>query len=172
MQCLKKYSAETFEHSLAVSGLSGKLGMKLGYESENIICLKAAGLLHDIGKLTIPLSVLHKKGTLMRKEKEVMQTHADAGYRLLLPYINDVRILLAVRQHHERLDGTGYPDNISSGITDFAKIVMLADVYDGMTRSRIYRSEEISVANAKRIMEEDRAGYEMNYLQVFLQKVI
>ena len=172
LECLKKYSIETYEHSLAVTHLSGDLGESLNYERKDVIRLKISGLLHDIGKITIPLSILHKKGVLLHKEKECMQTHADAGYRLLLPCINDVRVLLGVRQHHERLNGTGYPDKLSTGITEFAKIVMLADVYDGMTRKRVYRSEKISVANAKRIMEKEQSGYETSYLQMFLQNVV
>lgn len=172
LEGLKRYSAETFEHSLAVAGLSGRLAEIIGLGKEDLVRLEVAGLFHDIGKLTIPLSVLHKKGTLTRKEKEIIQTHADAGYCLILPYINDVKVLLAVKQHHERLDGSGYPDNISGGITEFAKIVMLADVYDGMTRNRVYRSEKISAACAKRMMEKDHAGYEKEYLKIFLQNVV
>lgn len=169
---MKRYSAETFEHSVAVAALSGKMGERLGYAEEDIVRLKVAGLLHDIGKLTIPLELLHKKGELTKKEREVMQTHVISGYSLLLPFISDVSILLAVRQHHERLDGTGYPDGISDGITEFAKVVMLADVYDGMTRQRTYRSKSISDSCAKRIMEKEKAGYDSRYLSVFLQSIV
>lgn len=172
LKCMKKYSLETFEHSVAVAELSGQMGQRLGYTEDDIVRLRAAGLLHDMGKLTIPLTLLCKKGELTKKEREQIQTHVLAGYTLLLPCISDVNILLAVRQHHERLDGTGYPDGISKGITDFAKIVMLADVYDGMTRQRTYRSESISEVLAKKIMEKDKAGYEGEYLRIFLKNIV
>lgn len=172
LEVLRKYSPESFGHSVAVAGLAGRLAEKLGLDKKNIVRIEVAGLFHDIGKLTIPLSILHKKGPLTRAEKELMQTHPDAGYKLLLPYINDVNVLLAVKQHHERMDGSGYPDNISRSIIEFAKIVMLADVYDGMTRKRVYRSEKISEACAKRMMEKDWPRYEGEYLQIFLQEVV
>lgn len=172
LESMKRYSMETFEHSLAVADLSGCLAERMGLDSEDVIRLKMAGLYHDVGKLTIPLNVLHKEGILINGEWELMKKHADAGYRMLLPYVNDVKILLAVKQHHERLDGSGYPDSLSGGITEYAKIVMLADVYDGLTGNRAYRSKKISSRSAKRMMEKDRAGYEREYLQIFLDKVV
>ena len=171
LERMKEYSPETFEHSYAVSKLAGRLGAVLGYCPEDIIRLNIAGMLHDIGKTVIPEEILHKKGTLTEKEWSVMKQHPDRGYKMLLPYIRDVDILLAVRQHHERLDGSGYPDGIGSGITEFARIIMIADVFDGMTRKRAYRAEGISEEKAKRIMCSEEYLYDKRCLQAFLNVV-
>ena len=165
---LKEYSPETFEHSYAVSKLAGRLGAELGYRPEDIIRLNIAGMLHDIGKIAIPEEILHKKGTLTESEWSVMKQHSDKGYRMLLPYVRDADILLAVRQHHERVDGSGYPDGIRQGITEFAKIIMIADVFDGMTRKRAYRTEGFSEEKAKQIMCSEDCLYDKRCLQAFL----
>ena len=169
---LKEYSAETFEHSVAVSELSGRLGVELGYGLKDIARLNMAGMLHDIGKLSVPLQILHKQGELNEEEWHEMQKHPEAGYKMILPYVNDVAVLLAVRQHHEHLDGSGYPDGISGGITEFTKIITLADVYDGLTRKRSYRLSEISAASAKQIMFQEQARYDKEYLTLFFEYVV
>lgn len=171
LERVKEYSPETFEHSYTVSQLAGRMGAVLGYRPEDIIRLNIAGMLHDIGKVATPDDILHKKGPLTEQEWSVMRQHPDKGYRMLLPYIKDADILLAVRQHHERMDGSGYPDGISSGITEFARIIMIADVFDGMTRERAYRRESISEEKAKQIMCSEECLYDKRCLQVFLSVV-
>lgn len=172
MKRLKEYSPETYEHSAAVSELAGRFGAVLGYPEADIVRLNLAGMLHDVGKLSVPLSVLHKRGCLDAAEWDLMKMHPEAGYKMILPYVNDVAVLLAVRQHHEHMDGSGYPDGISSGITEFAKIIVLADVYDGLTRKRSYRLDEISEVSARKIMLDEQRRYDKAYLDLFFTVVI
>ena len=172
MKKLKEHSRETYEHSIAVSKLAGSLGAVLGYSPEDIIRLNIAGMLHDIGKLAVPATLLHKKGALDEQEWELMKRHPEAGYKMLLPYVNDVSVLLAVRQHHERTDGSGYPDGLSGEITEFAKIITLADVFDGLTRKRSYRKKEISAADARKIMFMEKGRYDREFLELFFNVII
>ena len=169
---MKEYSPETYEHSIAVSNLAGRIGEVFGFHKEDIEKLRLAGALHDIGKLMIPLEILHKKGQLSAEEWSVMQMHVDAGYKMLLPFVMDADVLLAIRQHHERQDGSGYPDKISHGITRFAKIIMLVDVFDGMTRNRTYRTCNISIEEARRLMLEQKQRFDATYLHPFFNEVI
>lgn len=170
---MKRYSPETFDHSFSVARMAGKLGAVLGYSPEDVCRLNLAGVLHDVGKLSIPLEILHKRGKLDETEWSIMQMHPEIGRKLLCPYISDDTLLLAVGQHHERLDGGGYPTGLAGGeISEFSKIVMLADVYDGLTRKRAYRTKMIDRADAKAIMYADKARYDQTYLQAFLDDVV
>lgn len=169
---LKLHSKETFYHSFAVAKLAGRFGTSLGYEPKDVIRLNIAGLLHDIGKLNIPIDILHKEESLTEEEWNIMKQHVMIGYKMLQFWISDMDILLAMKQHHERYDGTGYPNRLKEGISDFAYIIMLADVFDGLTRKRSYRTDTIAISNAKEIMLADQGHYDRYYLDIFLNEVV
>ena len=131
----------TFEHSVNVAILSGVLGKWMGIRGQELRDLIFAGLMHDIGKSQIPAEVLNKPGKLLPQELEVMRMHTSKGYYLLreVPQVPTV-VMWAVLQHHERMDGSGYPLKLKGdGIHKFARIISVADTYDAMTSDRVYR---------------------------------
>jgi putative nucleotidyltransferase with HDIG domain len=138
---LKDFDNYTFTHSVNVSVLAISLGKRLGLSEHDLNALGLAGLLHDIGKMQIPEQILNKPGKLTEAEFNVMKQHAYRGY----VYLKSTRsvseeILQAVRHHHEKSDGSGYPDGLREAkIPKFAKIISVADVYDAITSERVYR---------------------------------
>lgn len=131
----------THGHSLRVADLSCALGTRLGLSPGKIQTLRVAAILHDIGKLAIPASILTKRGLLTRKEREIVEAHSMEGSRIvsgLSGYEEVARIILS---HHERLDGMGYPHGISGEEIPFlARIVAVADTFDAITSDRSYHS--------------------------------
>lgn len=131
-----------YQHSLNVCLYTSMLGIAHGYEREDLYTLGLGAILHDIGKTQISYEVLTKPGPLTEEEYEHMKTHAELGFRQLKDEPN-IPLLSAhcALQHHERLDGSGYPRGlVEADIHDFAKWVGLVDSYDAMTTHRTYRS--------------------------------
>lgn len=130
-----------YQHSLNVCIYATMLGISEGYSSDDLTVLGLGALLHDIGKTKIPQNILLKPGKLLEPELQVMQKHTELGYKLLKDEPN-IPLLSAhcALQHHERMDGSGYPRGIrGEDIHDFARWVSLIDSYDAMTSSRAYR---------------------------------
>ena len=97
-------------------------------------------LVHDVGKLAVPPEILNKPGRLTDPEMEIMKTHAAAGVELLRPADLSPLALSVVRDHHERIDGSGYPDGlIGAQVQEFPRIAAVADVYDAVTSERVYK---------------------------------
>lgn len=127
-------------HSGRVAEYAAALAKQLGTGSEECQKLYMAALLHDIGKIGVPDSVLLKEGKLTDEEFAVMKQHPVIGERLLAPVEFLVELLPAIRNHHERHDGRGYPDKlVGGGIPFFARCIAVADAYDAMTTDRPYR---------------------------------
>jgi len=102
--------------------------------------LNLAAKLHDIGKVGLPESILNKPGRLTAEEFTLVRKHPVIGERVLAPIIGSRTVLAAIRGHHERYDGLGYPDNLRGGnIPLLARIVSVADSFDAMTSTRAYR---------------------------------
>jgi putative two-component system response regulator len=98
------------------------------------------GLLHDVGKIGIPDSVINKPGSLTAEEYEVIKTHSRVGARILRKIEEMPKLVESARWHHERYDGTGYPDGlIGESIPEEARIIAVADAYDAMSSRRSYR---------------------------------
>ena len=128
-------------HSSRVAEYSVYLAKALGYSEEQLINLRHIALLHDIGKISIPDSVLNKQGKLTDTEYEVMKSHTVAGGGILdnISTLPDIRI--GARYHHERYDGRGYPDGLKGeDIPEVARIISIADAYDAMNSKRVYRN--------------------------------
>lgn len=131
----------THGHSAAVTRYSLILGSKLGLSPADMESLKAAALLHDIGKIGTPDSILQKPGPLKLDEWQVIEDHPKIGSQILEKVQQLNAIVPAVRHHHERFDGLGYPNGLSGKtIPLVARIIALADAYDAMVSERTYRS--------------------------------
>jgi HD-GYP domain-containing protein (c-di-GMP phosphodiesterase class II) len=130
-----------YRHSLNVCIYATVLGIASGYSTSDLAALGLGGLLHDIGKTKIPIELLNKPGPLRDSEIAVMKTHTDIGFKLLKDEPNiPLSSAHCALQHHERLDGSGYPRGIRGGeIHEFAKWIALIDAYDAMTSYRCYR---------------------------------
>ncbi|WP_372995001.1 HD-GYP domain-containing protein [Marinobacter sp.] len=137
---LKNKDEYTAEHCLNVSILSAAFGKKLGLLEEEIRTLGLCGLLHDIGKAKVPVDILQKPGGLTPEEYGIMQNHANWGRDMLMAMPKVVHAAVDVAyNHHERLDGKGYPRAlVDYQIPYFAKIVAIVDTYDAITSNRAY----------------------------------
>ncbi len=129
-------------HSERVAVFAEKITRKMGFSKEQAALLKEAAVLHDIGKMGIPESILNKKEKLTPEEWEIIKQHPVVGEDILRPVLLTQEMLSMVRSHHERYDGKGYPDKlIGENISIFAAIIAVADAYDAMTSPRAYRGD-------------------------------
>lgn len=133
---------QTARHSLRVAEISRQIGEYLHLDENRLFVLRMGGLLHDIGKLAVPLEILDKPARLTPEEYRLVQEHTLTGTSILGAFdyslIGSVQDI--VRHHHERLDGSGYPDQLRGGeINLLARVVAVADVYDALTSTRTYR---------------------------------
>ena len=138
---IKDKDEYTSQHSLNVCILSIVIGRHLGMPIKELEDLGLCGLLHDMGKIKIPLEILNKEGNLSADEFEVIKQHSILGRDILMSARNVPHSTVDVAySHHEKLDGTGYPRGIKSeGITQNTRIVAIADTYDAITSERVYQ---------------------------------
>lgn len=143
LHSLRDVDNYTFQHSVNVAIISGVLSRWLGDDGERMRDMVLAGLLHDVGKALVPQEILNKPGPLTPAEMEVMQQHAAYGYDILKKAkVLAGDVLAGVWQHHERLDGSGYPRSLRGGnILPSARIIAISDIYDAMTSDRVYRQK-------------------------------
>jgi HD-GYP domain-containing protein (c-di-GMP phosphodiesterase class II) len=128
-------------HSERVGVWSGRLGAGLGLAAADVDVVVQAGLLHDIGQIGVPETVLRKRGPLDQDEWALMRNHPLVGAQIVAPFEFFAGGALAVRHHHERWDGSGYPDGLSGAAIPLgARIVAVADVFDALTSDRPYRT--------------------------------
>lgn len=164
---------ETQGHTERVRDLAGRMGQALGLAPERLTALAHGATLHDIGKLCIPDSVLLKPGRLSPEEFQVMQQHAPLGAELVarIPYLHP-EAHAVVRHHHERWDGTGYPDRrAGEDIPLLARIFALCDVYDALTSERPYK-KAMGHAQAMTILTEGRGTqFDPQLTDLFVQVV-
>jgi putative nucleotidyltransferase with HDIG domain len=130
----------TAEHAVEVARLSRLVGMDLGLNEEELEALVQGALLHDLGKLGVADAILEKPGPLTEEEWVVVKRHSEIGARMIEPLESLSGAVPVVRHHHERPDGTGYPDRLEGEqIPLAARIVAVVDAYDVMLRGRLYR---------------------------------
>ena len=140
----------TREHTERVAALAARLGQRLGLSELALTHIRHAAPLHDVGKIAIPDSILLKPGRLSNAEFEVVKTHAEAGARVLADAESELLEVAEsiARSHHERWDGTGYPDGLSGAdIPLVGRLVHVADVFDILVHERPYK-EAFSVEDA------------------------
>ncbi len=138
---LKNADEYTYLHSVSVCILMIGLGKQLGLTGEKLKKAGEAGLFHDIGKMAIPGEVLNKPGKLTDDEFTLIKEHPQRGWEMLEPFFEENDPVLDVcLHHHERVDGTGYPDRLSAdNMTLFARMGAVCDVYDAVTSDRCYK---------------------------------
>lgn len=147
----------TAEHSLRVSIMAVALGRELELMEKELEDLGVAAMLHDVGKVNIPLEVLNKEGSLSREEYDLIKTHPDKGKQLLMSKSDVPPVAVDVAySHHEHINGKGYPRGVSADkIPYFAKIVSVVDAFDAITSDRVY-SDGRSTLEGLRILYDCR----------------
>jgi len=139
-QAMAEKSHETGEHARNLQRLAVGLAQRIGPSEGEIVTVSLVALLHDVGKVAIPESVLEKPGPLTPEEWELMKRHAEIGYRIVASSPDLLDVARGVLHHHERWDGTGYPMGLKGGdIPITSRIVALVDAFDAMTSDRAYR---------------------------------
>jgi putative two-component system response regulator len=147
-------------HCERLAELSTRLGEFVGLEAAQIQALRRAGVVHDIGKVAVPDHVLLKPGKLTAKERKCMQRHPVVGEGICAPLKLFQLVLPIIRHHHEKLDGSGYPDGLrGNAIPITARVLQVVDVYDALTTARPYK-KALSQAEAFEVMESEvRQGW-------------
>jgi putative nucleotidyltransferase with HDIG domain len=144
----------TQNHSYRVSVYAAIIATELGLRSDEVEDIRAAALLHDIGKLDISRDLLHKAAKLTAEEYAEVQTHVDRGVKLLEPVGSSLgRIIPIILAHHDKYDGTGYNPTVGTQIPLGSRILSVADNYDALTSDRPYR-KAMSTFEAKEIIEK------------------
>ena len=144
----------TAGHSGRVAEYADRLAIRMGLEVDARNEMRRGALFHDLGKLVIPDAVLNKPGVLTTEEREMVEAHTTVGYELLSPMKTMRKALPVVLSHHERLDGSGYPEGLSgSAIPMSVRIVTVADIFDALTKDRSYRGA-LSVVTAFGILND------------------
>ncbi|MGQ9495045.1 MAG: HD domain-containing phosphohydrolase [Thermoanaerobaculaceae bacterium] len=163
--------AVTGDHCDRLSRLGVWLGKKLGLDEDALKALRRAGYLHDIGKIGVPDAILRKPGPLTPEEWVVMRSHVDIGVRICSPLRTFRQVLPVIRHHHERQDGSGYPDGLKGDdIPLLARVFQVVDVFDALTSERPYR-KALSHQQALRILAEEtaRGAWDPMIVEVFIQ---
>ena len=139
VDAVSRHDTYTGGHSRRVSHYALQIGQVMGYPLEQLDCVRRAGLVHDIGKVVVPDQILRKEGQLTDEEFRLIRLHPSLGASILgrMPGMED--LVAAVLYHHERWDGSGYPDGLSEDeIPTEARMILVADAFDAMTTQRPY----------------------------------
>ena len=160
-------------HCARLSKYSVELASALGLPEDQRVALRRAGVVHDVGKVAVPESILLKPGRLTPEERKIMEQHPIVGERICAPLRSFRQVLPIIRHHHEKLDGSGYPDGLKGdAIPITARIMTTVDVYDSLTTDRPYRSALSSEQAFSIIHKEVRRGWWDAHLVEELRKLI
>jgi putative two-component system response regulator len=167
---MEERDPSTAGHSLRVRRYSLLLAQELGLDARTRRRLSLASKLHDIGKAGVPEAILNKPGRLTTAEQHIVRQHPVIGERILSPVVRNRQVLSAIRHHHERIDGTGYPDGLSGErIPLLARVIAIADCYDALTSARAYRAA-LTRAEAHEIIGADAGTHlDARLVRVFLR---
>lgn len=159
----------THGHCTRLSEFSSRLGERMGLPEDDIVALRRGGVVHDIGKVVVPDAVLLKPGPLTADERARIKQHAEAGEHICSPLKSFRTVLPIIRHHHERWDGSGYPDCLrGEEIPLLARLLQIADVYDALTTKRPYR-DALTHSEAWEILQEEvkRGWWDGNIVREF-----
>ncbi|MDD5612643.1 MAG: HD-GYP domain-containing protein, partial [Gallionella sp.] len=170
---LKNKDDYTYMHSVAVCALMVSLARQLGLDGEQTRQAGLAGLLHDVGKMMVPPELLNKPGKLTDAEFEAVKSHPVEGYKLLLggEGIGDISLDVCLH-HHEKMDGSGYPERLSAEqISLYAKMGAVCDVYDAITSNRPYKNGWEPAESLRKMAEWSKGHFDQRIFQAFVRTV-
>ncbi len=170
---LKTADDYTYMHSVAVCALMIALSKQLGLSEQETRRAGIAGLLHDLGKMLVPMEVLNKPGKLTDEEFAIIKKHPAEGHRLLLGNSGaDEMMLDVVLHHHEKIDGTGYPKGLKGEeISLFAKMGAVCDVYDAITSNRPYKAGWPPSESLRKMAEWAKGHFDQRVFQAFVKSL-
>jgi len=147
----------THGHCERLAEYSARLGAHLGFSADQITALRRAGVVHDVGKITVPDAILLKPGRLTPDEWTIIREHSVVGERICAPLKSFRFVLPIIRHHHEKLDGSGYPDGLrGDAIPVTARVLQIVDIYDALTTDRPYK-HAFSITDALQTMKQEVA---------------
>jgi putative two-component system response regulator len=156
-------------HCERLSAYSVALGKQVGLAEDQLIALRRGGIVHDIGKVAIPDAILLKPGRLTPQEMDIIRQHPQVGEKICAPLKSFRLVLPIIRNHHEKLDGTGYPDGLKgAAIPLAARIMTIVDVYDALTTERPYK-RALTREEALEVMADEvrRGWWDPDLFQLF-----
>lgn len=169
---MRSYNDATYTHCLNVALICNVFSDWLGFSEEDKKTATLCGLLHDIGKLMVPLDILNKPSKLTNEEYEIIKQHSLNGYKMLMRLHATPSICNAALLHHEKCDGSGYPYGVDKKHIDrFSKMVTIADIYDAMTCARIYRGPLCPLHVIELFEDDGFQKYDTQYLLTFFSHV-
>jgi HD-GYP domain-containing protein (c-di-GMP phosphodiesterase class II) len=170
---LKTADDYTYMHSVAVCAMMVALAKQLKLDESQTRLAGLAGLMHDLGKAMIPMEILNKPGKLSQAEFEIVKQHPREGHRLLLTGVDvDPVVLDVCLHHHEKTDGSGYPDKLSDAqISMFAKMGAVCDVYDAITSNRPYKPGWDPAESLRRMAEWAKGHFDIQVFQAFVKSL-
>lgn len=173
MDAVHHHHSATYSHSMMVAGIAGLFAKHLGWSETDCKEVIAGGLVHDIGKMRIPLSILDKEEKLSEKERDLINRHPSFGRDILKPRIEvPLEIKKMAIQHHEYLDGTGYPDGLKGKrISPKVRLITICDIFAALTEERAYK-EALSPRGAIATMKEMGAKLDQKLVQQFAKMVL
>jgi HD-GYP domain-containing protein (c-di-GMP phosphodiesterase class II) len=171
---VRKVDEYLHSHCVNVALLNIIIGRWLKLDADSLSALAKVGLLHDIGKLKIPQRILNKPSRLSEEEFDLIMNHPLYSHELLVRSgYTDERVLQSVIQHHERLNGSGYPFGLGMDkITEFAKITSISDVYDAMVTKRAYKDAHSPFEILSWFAEGCYSELDYNYVMVFIDSMV
>ena len=170
---LKTADDYTYMHSVAVCAMMVALSKQLGLDEQQTRSAGIAGLMHDLGKAAMPMEVLNKPGKLTDAEFNIIKKHPEAGHRLLLTGTDvDPMVLDVCLHHHEKMDGSGYPEGLKADeISLYAKMGAVCDVYDAITSNRPYKAGWDPAESLRRMAEWAKGHFDMKVFQAFVKSL-
>jgi len=170
---LKDKDDYTYMHSVAVCALMVALGRQLGLSDEEVRQAGLAGLLHDVGKMMIPLNILNKPGKLTDAEFDAVKSHPAEGHKMLLAGSGISEVALDVcLHHHEKVDGSGYPERLTDAqISLYAKMGAVCDVYDAITSNRPYKNGWEPAESLRKMAEWSKGHFDTTIFHAFVKSV-
>lgn len=156
-QAVESRDAYTADHCQRIATYSLALGVAIGFSRPELVALYRGGFLHDIGKISIPDSILHGRNSLTDAEWVIMKQHTTRGEEICRPMKSLAPVLPIIRSHHEKWDGSGYPDGLTGeNIPLLARILQIGDIFDALITERSYKPA-FTVEEAAAIMEQEAA---------------
>ena len=170
---MREYSDSTFTHCMNVALICNTFAGWMHFSEEDTRMVTLCGLMHDIGKLMVPLDILNKPDKLTEDEFNIIKKHPVNGYKTLVSQNVNPIVCTAALLHHEKCDGSGYPYGLKGERLDrFTKMVTIADIYDAMTSARIYRGPLCPFKVVELFEEEGYQKYDTDYLLTFLSHIV